>query len=75
MLHFLGQDAVDAAADADMAVAIAVNSKTEKYAVCNAIETLLVHERRADELLPDLAARYGGVRLIDNLALDEETQA
>lgn len=56
---------IDASADAGMAIDIAVNSKTEKYAVCNAIETLLVHEDRADELLPLLAERYtaAGVEL------------
>ena len=56
---------LDAEADAEKAVAIAVNSKTEKYAVCNAIETLLVHRERAAELLPRLAERYqqAGVEL------------
>jgi glutamate-5-semialdehyde dehydrogenase len=50
---------IDADADPDMAVAIAVNSKTEKYAVCNAIETLLVAEPIADTVLPRLAEAYG----------------
>jgi glutamate-5-semialdehyde dehydrogenase len=50
---------IDADADADMAVEIAVNSKTEKYAVCNALETLLVAQEVAERLLPRLAARYG----------------
>lgn len=56
---------IDAAADAAMAVAVAFNSKTEKYAVCNAIETLLVHRTRAAELLPKLAAKFtaAGVEL------------
>jgi glutamate-5-semialdehyde dehydrogenase len=49
---------IDDDADPDMAVAIAVNSKTEKYAVCNALETLLVAEAKAASLLPRLAARY-----------------
>lgn len=51
---------LDEAADADMAVAIAVNSKTEKYAVCNALETLLVASSRAADLLPLLAERFAG---------------
>ena len=56
---------IDDDADPDMAVAIAVNSKTEKYAVCNAMETLLVAERIAKTVLPTLAQRYGqaGVEL------------
>lgn len=56
---------IDDAADTDMAVAIAVNSKTEKYAVCNALETLLVAESVAASVLPPLAARYrdAGVEL------------
>jgi glutamate-5-semialdehyde dehydrogenase len=49
---------IDDAADPDMAVAIAVNSKTEKFAVCNALETLLVAEGIADRVLPALAGRY-----------------
>ncbi len=50
---------LDRAADPKMAVDIAVNSKTEKYAVCNAVETVLVHEAVAAELLPPLDARLG----------------
>lgn len=49
---------IDADADPDMGVAIAVNSKTEKYAVCNAIETLLVAEPIADAVLPLLSEAY-----------------
>lgn len=56
---------IDASADGHMAVEIAVNSKTSKYAVCNALETLLVHADRADELLPLLEQRFlaAGVEL------------
>jgi len=43
---------VDADADLDRAVAIAVDSKTQYVAVCNAAETLLVHEAVADRFLP-----------------------
>jgi len=49
---------IDDAADPDMAVAVAVNSKTEKYAVCNALETLLVAEAIAETVLPLLAHRF-----------------
>lgn len=56
---------LDDAADAAKAVAIAVNAKTQRYGVCNAMETLLVARARAAELLPELGRRYGehGVEL------------
>jgi len=38
---------IDAAADADMALNIAVNAKTHRYGVCNAMETLLIHQNAA----------------------------
>lgn len=50
---------VDEAADLDMATNIAFNSKVEKYAVCNALETLLVNATVAERVLPGLAERYG----------------
>ncbi len=45
---------VDASADFDMAIQIAINAKTTRPAVCNAMETLLVHEAIAAEFLPGL---------------------
>ncbi|MGC7845600.1 glutamate-5-semialdehyde dehydrogenase [Desulforudis sp. 1088] len=45
---------VDEDADIDMAVKIAVDSKTQYVAVCNAVETLLVHEKIAADFLPAL---------------------
>ncbi|MDD4238550.1 MAG: glutamate-5-semialdehyde dehydrogenase [Desulfotomaculaceae bacterium] len=45
---------VDEAAELEMAVNIVVDSKTQYVAVCNATETLLVHERAAAEFLPVL---------------------
>lgn len=47
---------VDASADFDMAINIAVNAKTSHPAVCNAMETLLVHQDIAEAFLPKLAA-------------------
>ncbi|MFH6974932.1 glutamate-5-semialdehyde dehydrogenase [Neisseria sp. 23W00296] len=49
---------LDEFADAEKAVNIAFNAKTSRYGTCNTMETLLVHEARAVELLPPLAARY-----------------
>ncbi len=46
---------VDADADAAMAVDIAVNAKTHRFGVCNAMETLLVHQDCAAEVLPAVA--------------------
>jgi glutamate-5-semialdehyde dehydrogenase len=43
---------IDAAADIDKAVAILVNSKTQRVSVCNAAETVLVHAGIADAFLP-----------------------
>ena len=47
---------VDRAADAAMAVRIAVDAKTQAPATCNSIETLLVHREIAPAFLPALAA-------------------
>ena len=47
---------VDAGADIDMAVAIVLDGKTTRPSVCNATETVLVHEAAAAELLPPLLA-------------------
>jgi glutamate-5-semialdehyde dehydrogenase len=56
---------VDESADPEMAVRIAVNAKVQRPGVCNAMETLLVHERAAATLLPLIggALRQKGVEL------------
>jgi glutamate-5-semialdehyde dehydrogenase len=46
---------VDQAAKLDMAVKLTVDAKTQKCGVCNALETLLVHESVAAEFLPMVA--------------------
>ena len=46
---------VDAAADLDLALALAIDGKTTRPAVCNALETLLVHAEVAAQFLPRLA--------------------
>ena len=50
---------IDRDADLDKAKAIAVNAKTHRFGVCNAMETLLVDQSVADTVLPDLAKRFG----------------
>src|SRR6266446_4772982 len=49
---------VDDQADADMAVRIADNAKTQRYGTCNTMETLLVAEGIAPTVLPRIAAIY-----------------
>ena len=49
---------IDQAADTEKAVNIAFNAKTSRYGTCNTMETLLVHQSRAAEILPLLAAKY-----------------
>ncbi len=51
---------IDRAADAQKALDIAFNAKTSRYGTCNTMETLLVHESRAAEILPPLAEKYAG---------------
>ena len=57
-LHGVCHVYIDDTADRDQAIRIAVNSKTQRYGVCNAMETLLVAESRAEELLPILGDAY-----------------
>ncbi len=45
---------VDEAADLEKAVAIVYNAKTHRPGVCNAAESLLVHEKVAAQVLPDI---------------------
>jgi glutamate-5-semialdehyde dehydrogenase len=49
---------IDDGADATKAVNIALNAKTHRYGVCNAMETLLVAESMAAEILPQLEQVY-----------------
>jgi glutamate-5-semialdehyde dehydrogenase len=64
---------VDAAADLSMAEEIAYDAKVQYPAVCNAVETLLVHEDVAETFLPAMVERYreAGVELRG----DERTRA
>jgi glutamate-5-semialdehyde dehydrogenase len=49
---------IDDSADPDMAVKIADNAKTQRYGVCNAMETLLVAEGIAAKVLPSISSIY-----------------
>ncbi|TXH69226.1 MAG: glutamate-5-semialdehyde dehydrogenase [Thiothrix sp.] len=56
---------IDDEADLEKSVTVALNAKTHRYGVCNAMETLLVAEPVAAQVLPKLAAKYAekGVEL------------
>jgi glutamate-5-semialdehyde dehydrogenase len=56
---------VDEAADLEKAVAIVYNAKTHRPGVCNAAESLLVHEKVAAEVMPSIgkSLREGGVEI------------
>ena len=49
---------IDGAADLEKAVSIAVNAKTQRYGTCNTMETLLIAESIADQVLPPLVEQY-----------------
>jgi glutamate-5-semialdehyde dehydrogenase len=64
---------VDAAADLDQAEAIVINAKTQRPGVCNAAETVLVHERLASEFLPRILHSLGAAGVL--VRADERTAA
>lgn len=56
---------IDSHADPEKALNIAVNAKTHRYGTCNTMETLLVDQEVAEDMLPLLAEQFGakGVEL------------
>ncbi|MAK92639.1 MAG: glutamate-5-semialdehyde dehydrogenase [Oleibacter sp.] len=52
---------IDQFADKTKAINIAINAKTHRYGTCNTMETLLVHEAVAADILPELAEAYRGI--------------
>ncbi|MCQ2359656.1 MAG: glutamate-5-semialdehyde dehydrogenase, partial [Phascolarctobacterium sp.] len=64
---------VDASANVEMAMNIAVNAKVQRPSVCNAMETLLVHKDIADKFLPPMLAKY--FELGVEIRGDEKVQA
>jgi glutamate-5-semialdehyde dehydrogenase len=55
---------VDGAANLDMALDIVVNAKTQRPSVCNAAESLIVHQSVAEVFLPRVADAMEGVELV-----------
>jgi glutamate-5-semialdehyde dehydrogenase len=49
---------IDEGADLEKAIRVADNAKTQRYGTCNTLETLLVHENIAAEVLPPLCKIY-----------------
>ena len=64
---------VDASADQDMAVEILYNAKTQRIGVCNACESLVVHESIVKEFLPKAAAKLAEKKV--ELRGDAQAQA
>ncbi|MCR6494036.1 glutamate-5-semialdehyde dehydrogenase [Cellulomonas sp. P24] len=64
---------VDASAEVPMALAILMNSKTQRVGVCNAAETLLVHREAADGFLPGALTALAGAGVV--IHGDERTRA
>lgn len=54
---------VDESADLDMATDIIVNAKTQRIGVCNACESLVVHESIREQLLPVLSNKLGELQV------------
>ncbi len=63
---------VDVAADLSKTIPIVVDAKTQYPAACNAVETLLIHEKTAPEFLPQIAAALTAKQV--TLIGDEATQ-
>ena len=57
-LHGVCHVYIDDQADRDKAIDVAFNAKTQRYGTCNTMETLLVAESVAADILPELASRY-----------------
>jgi glutamate-5-semialdehyde dehydrogenase len=64
---------VDGAADLAMAHELAVNAKTHRFGVCNAVETILVHADVAEDFLPRLADSLAAAEV--EIRADERVRA
>ncbi|SDQ47199.1 glutamate-5-semialdehyde dehydrogenase [Streptococcus equinus] len=56
---------VDETADLDMATKIVINAKTQRPSVCNAAESLVVHEKIAEQFLPQLEKAINKVHPVE----------
>ena len=73
---------VDESADFDMAVSIIYNAKTQRIGVCNACESIVIHEKIVDAFMPVLAERLkekhveirGDERVMQALAGQEDVK-
>ena len=66
---------VDARANLDLAESIVVNAKAQRPSVCNAAETLLVHEAVADAFLPKVLAALGAAGVVVHAGPELEEHA
>lgn len=64
---------IHASADLEKALSIAINAKTHRPGVCNAMETLLVHQDMAQEFLPELVKKLQSLRV--EIRGDEKAKA
>jgi glutamate-5-semialdehyde dehydrogenase len=64
-LHGICHTYIDDKANLEKAIAVAYNAKTQRYGTCNTMETLLIAEKIAAQVLPPLAEKYqiAGVEL------------
>ncbi|MGP4713690.1 glutamate-5-semialdehyde dehydrogenase [uncultured Psychrobacter sp.] len=66
---------IDSDADPKIAIEVSVNAKTHRYGTCNTMETLLVDEAVADELLPQIAEAIIKADNAMQLRVDDKAQA
>ena len=66
---------IDSDAEPDIAIKVSVNAKTHRYGTCNTMETLLVDEAVAADLLPKIAEAIVDADNAMQLRLDDKSQA
>jgi len=66
---------IDSDADPEIAIKVSVNAKTHRYGTCNTMETLLVDETVANELLPQIAEAIVAADDAMQLRLDDKSQS